>query len=60
MLICWGIHDVVFDRAYLEEWQLRFPDAEVHCFENAGHYVLEDEPEAVLGLIVDFLKRHPI
>ena len=60
MLICWGNHDFVFDQAYLEEWQLRFPDAEVHCFENAGHYVLEDEPDALVSLIKDFLKRHAI
>ena len=60
MMICWGTHDFVFDHTYLEEWQRRFPDAEVHCFENAGHYVLEDEPEAIVSRIRDFLKKHPI
>jgi haloalkane dehalogenase len=45
MLICWGKHDFVFDTSYLAEWQRRFPNAEVHLFSDAGHYVLEDEPE---------------
>ena len=45
MLICWGMHDFVFDGDYLAEWQRRFPEAEVHRFPNAGHYVLEDAPE---------------
>ena len=60
MLICWGKHDFVFDDSYLAEWQRRFPNAEVHTFSNAGHYVLEDEPEKVCTFVKDFLKRHPV
>ena len=33
---------------------------EVHRFENAGHYVLEDEGEAIAPLVRDFLLRHPV
>jgi cis-3-alkyl-4-acyloxetan-2-one decarboxylase len=60
MLICWGRHDFVFDLDYFHEWQRRFPDAEAHLFENAGHYLLEDEPLAVTETIQSFLHRHPI
>jgi len=60
MLICWGRHDFVFDLDYFHEWQRRFPGAEAHLFENAGHYLLEDEPRAVTATIQDFLHRHPI
>lgn len=60
MLICWGKHDFVFNASYLAEWQRRFPDAEVHTFSNAGHYVLEDEPEKVCMLVKDFLNRHSV
>ncbi len=60
MLICWGKHDFVFDDDYLTEWQRRFPNAEVHRFPDAGHYVLEDVPEQVIPLVEDFLKRHPL
>jgi haloalkane dehalogenase len=59
-LICWGEHDFVFDLDYLGEWQRRFPDAEVHRFPDAGHYVLEDVPEKIVPLITDFLKRHQL
>ena len=60
MLICWGMHDFVFDGDYLAEWQRRFPEAEVHRFPNAGHYVLEDAPEEIIRRIRSFLDRHPI
>ncbi len=60
MMICWGEHDFVFDDAYLKEWQRRFPQAEIHSLAGAGHYVLEDEPETIVPLIRDFLKRHPL
>jgi len=57
MLICWGKHDFVFDDTYFREWQRRFPEAEWHVFENAGHYLLEDEPEEVPAVIDAFLKK---
>jgi haloalkane dehalogenase len=60
MLICWGEKDFVFDGDFLAEWQRRFPDAEVHCFSDAGHYVLEDVPEKIVPIIKDFLKRHAL
>ncbi len=58
LLICWGKHDFVFTENYLAEWQKRFPMAEIHLFDNAGHYVLEDEPEKISFIIKGFLKRH--
>ena len=60
MLICWGKHDFVFDESYFAEWQRRFPDAEVNLLSDAGHYVMEDEPEKVCMLVKDFLIRHSI
>ena len=60
LLVLWGEHDFVFDRDYLREWQDRFPDAEVHSFADAGHYVLEDQPRRMLTLIEEFLTRHPL
>ena len=48
----------VFMLDYLAEWMRRFPDAEVHRFSDAGHYVLEDVPEIIIPRVADFLKRH--
>ncbi len=60
MLICWGEHDFVFDLDYLDEWQRRFPKAEIHRFPEAGHYVLEDVPEKIIPLTRDFLRQYPL
>jgi cis-3-alkyl-4-acyloxetan-2-one decarboxylase len=59
ILLLWGRHDFVFDTDYLAEWRRRFPQAESRLFSEGGHYLLEDQPEAVLGKVKDFLKKHP-
>jgi len=56
VLIAWGMRDFVFDQPFLDEWIRRFPHAQVHRFEQAGHYVLEDESEALTALIEGFLQ----
>ena len=60
MLICWGEKDFVFDRHFLAEWQRYFPEAEVHRFPDAGHYVLEDAGDKIIPLVQTFLKAHPL
>jgi haloalkane dehalogenase len=56
MLIIWGADDFCFTvRDFLAEWRRRFPQAEVHVLENAGHYVVEDAPERIIPLITPFL-----
>ena len=57
-LICWGMKDFVFDRHFLEEWERRFPKAEVHRYPDCGHYILEDAAEEVIPLIERFLETH--
>jgi cis-3-alkyl-4-acyloxetan-2-one decarboxylase len=58
MLILWGEQDFVFDRHFLAEWRRRFPQAEVHAFDDCGHYILEDARAEVIPLIYDFLEHH--
>ena len=60
MLICWGMKDFVFDADFLAEWLKRFPEAEVHRFPRAGHYILEDEPEKVFACMERFLGQRII
>lgn len=59
-LICWGEKDFVFDMDFLAEWKARLPDAEVHTYPNAGHYVLEDAFDEILPVVRDFLDTHPV
>ncbi len=60
MLICWGNHDFVFDTDYLAEWRRRFPHAEIHQFDDAGHYLLEDASDRIIPCIQSFLQKHPV
>lgn len=55
----WGLKDFVFDRHFLAGFRAALPQAEVHAYEDAGHYVLEDKP-GLVPLIRDFLDRHPL
>ena len=56
MLICWGAKDFVFDDDFLAEWTRRFPEAQIHRFADAGHYVLEDAAHKIVPLVSEFLK----
>jgi cis-3-alkyl-4-acyloxetan-2-one decarboxylase len=59
-LICWGMQDFVFDHHFLQGFRERLPNAQVHEFPDAGHYVLEDEAERIVPLVQAFLARHPV
>lgn len=60
MIILWGRHDFVFTMEYFREWQKRFPAAKTHVFDDAGHYLLEDEPDKVCDAIRIFLAENPL
>jgi haloalkane dehalogenase len=60
MMIAWGLKDFVFDRHFLDEWTRRFPEAEVHRFEDCGHYILEDAGDEIIPMIRAFLAAHPV
>lgn len=56
----WGLKDFVFDKHFLAGFRAALPQAEVHAYEDAGHYVLEDKATELVPLIRDFLDRHPL
>jgi cis-3-alkyl-4-acyloxetan-2-one decarboxylase len=58
--IGWGLRDFVFDRHFLDGFRAALPRAEVHAFEDAGHYVLEDRHEVLVPEIRRFLDAHPL
>ncbi len=59
-LICWGMKDFVFDEHFLNRWVELLPGAEVHRFEEAGHYVLEDAGEEIAALMEKFFQAHRV
>lgn len=56
MMIAWGAKDFCFDDSFYDEWKRRFPNAEAHYFEDAGHYVLEDAHERIVPLMQKFME----
>ncbi|MBC7661968.1 MAG: alpha/beta fold hydrolase [Chitinophagaceae bacterium] len=60
MQIIWGEKDFIFDRNFLNEWRRRMPNAEIHSYPDAGHYILEDLGDEAIDLMKDFLQRHPL
>ena len=56
-LLLWGMRDFVFDTGYLAEWERRMPHAQVHRYEGAGHYVLEDARDDVRSIVEAFVSE---
>lgn len=53
--LIWGMRDWCFTPACLHRFEEVFPDADVHRFEDAGHYVVEDAHERIIPLVDHFL-----
>ena len=58
IMMTWGMKDWCFRPECLERFQSHWPSAEVHEMADAGHYVIEDEPQKVEQLVDGFLNRH--
>ncbi|WP_079724502.1 alpha/beta fold hydrolase [Pseudoxanthomonas indica] len=56
----WGLKDFVFDKHFLAGFRSALPQAEVHAYDDAGHYVLEDKSAQLVPLIRQFLDRNPL
>lgn len=55
--LVWGERDWCFSPHFRAEWMRRFPQAEVHPLADAGHWVYEDAPAEVRGILREFLER---
>ena len=54
-VVCWGMKDPVFDAVVLDHLVTLLPQAEVHRWADAGHYVLEDVPDRIVPLATRLL-----
>ncbi len=57
--IIWGMHDPAIPPPLIDAWKNVYPHAEEHRVDTASHFLQEDEPERIVSLIQDFLKRNP-
>lgn len=58
--IAWGLRDFVFDHHFLEGFVRALPRADVHAFEDAHHYVMEDKHAVLVPAMRRFLEQHPL
>ncbi|MEQ1506177.1 MAG: alpha/beta fold hydrolase [Myxococcota bacterium] len=56
-LLVWGERDAVFGPPTLSGWRADLPQAQVVTLPDAGHFALEDAPDAVVGAVQAFLRR---
>lgn len=56
--LIWGMRDWCFTPHFLDRFLEFYPQAEVHRFGDAGHYVVEDAHERIGPILDDFVKRH--
>ncbi len=55
VLVQWGMKDWCFTPYFLGIWRERFPGASVDEYNNAGHYLMEDEGEAIVSRVRQFV-----
>lgn len=58
IMLCWGEKDFCFNMRFFERWKKEFfPAAEAHSYPAASHYLLEDNPQEIIPLLLDFLQK---
>lgn len=56
VLLLWGEKDFCFTLSFRDRWMEFYPKARSVSFPKAGHYLIEDEKDAVIKEIEQFLK----
>lgn len=57
IMILWGGKDFCFNDSFFDRWKQIFPEADVHYYQDGGHYVLEDKWEEIEPEITRFFKK---
>ena len=56
--LIWGADDAWQVEAWAHKLHAAIPGSELHILQDCGHFSMEDQPEAISALLVDFLGRH--
>ncbi|WP_412462545.1 alpha/beta fold hydrolase [Halobacteriovorax sp. RT-2-6] len=57
-MFLWGAQDFCFNMDFLKRWKDFYPDSKYVVYQDAGHYVIEDEKENCLKEIKGFLNEY--
>lgn len=55
--LIWGMLDWCFTPDFLKRFLRFYPDAEVHRFADAGHYVVEEAADRIVPILDTFLQK---
>lgn len=55
--VIWGADDAWQNVSWAHKLADAIPGAELHILEECGHFAMEDQPEQISALLLDFLKR---
>lgn len=55
VLIAWGMKDMAFKEPELDRWAQTFPDARIVKYEDAGHFVAEENPDELAREIEELI-----
>lgn len=58
-LILWGENDTWVKRTDMDRWRNEVPAAEFHVIPEAGHMLMEEEPELFNTMVLAFLQSKP-
>ena len=56
--LIWGADDAWQVTDWAHKLHKAIPNSELHILEECGHFSMEDQPEKICALLVDFLNRH--
>lgn len=56
--LIWGADDAWQVTDWAHRLNKAIPGSTLHIIENCGHFAMEDQPEQVLSLLIDFLNSH--
>ena len=56
--LIWGADDAWQVEAWAHKLHDAIPGSELHVLQDCGHFSMEDQPEKISALLVDFLRRH--
>jgi pimeloyl-ACP methyl ester carboxylesterase len=59
-LFLWGMRDWCFTSWFLDRFLNFVPNAEVHRFADAGHWVMEDAKDQIISIMESWLAQQPI
>jgi haloalkane dehalogenase len=60
LTIVWGMRDPVFTAQHLGRWTTTFPKANLIQVEDAGHFVAEERPDAVIEAVYGSSTDRPV